>query len=153
MTRHVFTGRPVFPGTATSLAEVSAIPFDTCASYVDVLITGEGSGLCRDRFNEALYDHDLINKILCIPQTIGSSSATTLWMTLLERRLAPLALCLANPIDTTVASGIVLAKHWIGKRLVIVDLLGADFLDTVNTEDTVTIHEDGTVEIQPPDSI
>ena len=153
MTTLVFTGRPVFSGTASGRAEVSSIPFDTCASYVDVLISGARSGLCRDPANEDLYEHDLICSILCIPQTIGSSSATTLWMTLVEHGLAPLALCLANPIDATAASGIVLADHWIGKRVVTVDSLGPGFLYTVKTGDTVTIDEDGTVSIQPADHI
>ena len=103
MTTLVYTGRPVFSGTATGRAEVSSIPFDTCASYVDVLISGARSGLCRDPANEDLYEHDLIGSILCIPQTIGSSSATTLWMTLVEHGLAPKGLCLANPIDATAA--------------------------------------------------
>jgi len=145
-------GRPVSPGTVTGRAEVSSIPFDTCASFVDVLISGARSSLCRDRANEELFEHDLAGTVLCIPQTIGSSSATTLWMTLVEHGLAPKALCLANPIDATAASGIVLAEHWIGKRIVAVDSLGPDFLDTVETGDTVTIRQDGSVEVQPPDS-
>jgi len=152
MTPRVFRGRPVFTGAATGLAAVSSIPFDTCASYVDVLISGARSGLCRDTANEELYEHDLIDTILCIPQTIGSNSATTLWMTLVEQGLAPRALCLANSIDATVASGLVLADHWIGRRVVTVDSLGLEFLETVKTGDTVKIREDGTVEIRPTES-
>lgn len=152
MNPRLFRGRPVFAGSATGLAEVSSIPFDTCASYVDVLISGARTGLCRDPTNEELYEHSLVDTILCIPQTIGSNSATTLWMTLVEQGLAPRALCLANPIDATAASGIVLADHWIGRRIVAVDSLGPEFLETVKTGDTVTVMEDGTVEIWPTDS-
>lgn len=148
MKRLFFKGRPVFPGIASGLAEVSSIPFDTCTSYVDVLISGARTGICRDRANEALYERNLVDKILCIPQTIGSSTATPLWMTLSEMGLAPKALCLARHIDATAASGIVLGDHWLGTRIVAVDCLGLEFLDAVRTGDTVTIHDDGMVEIR-----
>ncbi|TNF83739.1 MAG: DUF126 domain-containing protein [Acidobacteria bacterium] len=145
----LFEGRPVLPGDATGLAEVSTVPFDTCATYVDLLISGARSGRCRDISNPDLYGRDLVGRILCIPQTIGSMSATTLWMTLIESGLAPAALCLANPIDATAASGLVLAEHWLGSRPVAVDCLGPEFLDTARTGDTVAILEDGSVEIRP----
>lgn len=149
MTTRVFHGRPVFPGSATGRAEVSSIPFDTCASFVDVLIAGARSSLCRDRVNEALFGRDLAGSILCIPQTIGSNSATTLWMTLIELDLAPSGLCLANPIDATAASGLVLSEHWLGKRLVTVDRLGTAFLEAVAAGDRVWIDDTGRVEVHP----
>ena len=41
-----------------------------------------------------------------------------------------------------------MGDNWMGKRIVTVDMLGDDFLDAVKTGDKVTVHEDGTVEIQ-----
>lgn len=152
MKPRVFKGRPVLAGTTEGRAEVSSIPFDTCTSYVDVLISGAASSRCRDRANAELFDHDLRDVILCIPQTIGSTSGTTLWMTIIERDLAPRALCFANPIDATAASGLMLSEHWLGKKLVTVDRLGQVFLDTVKTGDRVAISDDGTVEILARDS-
>ena len=142
-----FKGRPVIPGTAKGLAEVSRVLFDTCASYADVLVVGADTGICRDRGNEALYGRDLRGKILCIPQTIGSSSSTTLFTTLLEKNIAPGALCLAHHIDAAAADGLILANRWFGRLIVTVDHLGEEFLASVKTGDRVIVLEDGTVEV------
>ena len=139
----------MLPGNVEGPAEVSSIPFDTCAAYVDVLVSGAHSSRCRDRADPALFGRDLAGAVLCIPQTIGSNSGTTLWMTLIERGLAPRALCFANSIDATAASGLILSEHWLGKRLVTVDRLGTAFLEAVTTGDIVRIADTGRVEIFP----
>ena len=143
-----FRGRPAVPGDAKGSAEVSKIGFNTCATYVDVLISGSDSGVCQDHDNPNLFGHDLANKILCIPQTIGSSSAATLFMIILEKGIAPKAMLFANHIDSLAACGILMGDNWLGKRIVTVDMLGQEFLDTVKTGDQIWVHEDGTVEIQ-----
>lgn len=143
-----FKGRPALPGKLEGSAEVSHIGFNTCATYVDVMISGSNSGVCMDHDNPDLYNRDLKDKILCIPQTIGSSSAATLFMIILERNLAPSAMLFANHIDSLAACGLLMGDNWLGKRIVTVDLLGDDFLNTVKTGNTVKIHEDGTVEVQ-----
>ena len=40
-----------------------------------------------------------------------------------------------------------MAEIWKDQRIVTVDMLGDEFLKTVQTGDPITIHEDGTVEI------
>ena len=145
----VFEGRPVIAGSAKGRAEVSRVTFDTCASYADVVVVGAGTGICRDRGNEALFGRDLRGKILCIPQTVGSGSATSLFTTLLQKDIAPGALCLANHIDATAADGLVLANRWFDRRIVTVDLLGYEFLTSVNKGDLITVFEDGKVKISP----
>ena len=141
-----FKGRPAVPGSAAGAAEVSHIGFNTCATYVDVLISGSDSGVCQDHDNKDLFVHDLAGKIVCIPQTIGSSSAATLFMIILEKGIAPQAMLFANHIDSLAACGILMGDNWLGKRIVTVDLLGDDFLDAVKTGDKVKVHENGTVE-------
>jgi predicted aconitase with swiveling domain len=143
-----FKGRPALPGSLEGSAEVSHVGFNTCAAYVEVMISGSDSGVCKDHDNPDLFGRDLKDKILCIPQTIGSSSAATLFMIILERDLAPKAMLFANHIDSLAACGLLMGDNWLGKRIVTVDLLGEDFLNTVKTGDSVKIHEDGTVEIQ-----
>jgi predicted aconitase with swiveling domain len=71
--------------------------------------------------------------ILCIPQSIGSSSAATLFMVILERNLAPKAMLFANHIDSLAACGLLMGDTWLEKRIVTVDMLGSDFLDAVKT--------------------
>jgi predicted aconitase with swiveling domain len=143
-----FKGRPAVPGSAEGSAEVSHIGFNTCATYVDVLISGTKSGVCQDHDNKDLYGHDLADKIVCIPQTIGSSSAATLFMIILDMDIAPKAMLFANHIDSLAACGILMGDNWLGKRIVTVDMLGNDFLDAVKTGDKVKVNEDGTIEIQ-----
>jgi predicted aconitase with swiveling domain len=53
--------------------------------------------------NPDLFNRDLTAKILCIPQTIGSSSAATSFMIVLEENLAPKAMLFANHIDSLAA--------------------------------------------------
>jgi hypothetical protein len=53
----------------------------------------------------------------------------------------------AKHIDTVSATGILLADIWDNNRIVCVDELGDDFLNTVKTGDTVSIAEDGTVTV------
>ena len=53
----------------------------------------------------------------------------------------------AKHIDTVSASGIQLADIWDNNRIVFVDELGEDLLNTVKTGDTVSIAEDGTVTV------
>ena len=142
-----FKGRPAVPGAVEGSAEVSHIGFNTCSTYVDVLISGSDSGVCQDHDNKDLFGRDLADKIVCIPQTIGSSSAATLFMIILEKGIAPKAMLFANHIDSLAACGILMGDNWLGKRIVTVDLLGQEFLNTVQTGQTIRVHEDGTVEI------
>ncbi len=148
MTSQTFKGRPAVPGSVAGSAEVSHVGFNTCATYVDVLISGVDSGVCQDHDNKDLLGHDLADKILCIPQTIGSSSAATLFMIIIEKGIQPKAMLFANHIDSLAACGILMGDIWLGTRIVTVDLLGDEFLDAVKTGDTVKVSEDGTVEIQ-----
>ena len=143
-----FKGRPAVPGSAEGSAEVSHIGFNTCATYVDVLISGSDSGVCQDHDNKDLFGHDLAGKIVCIPQTIGSSSAATLFMIIMEKNIQPKAMLFANHIDSLAACGILMGVNWLDKTIVTVDMLGDDFLDAVKTGDQVTVHEDGTIEIK-----
>ena len=147
MATTTFKVRPTLAGAATGLAEVSHIGFNTCATYVDVLISVSDSGVCQDHDNPDLYGHDLAGKILCFPQTIGSSSAATLIMIILQKNIAPKAMLFANHIDSLAACGVLMGDNWMGKRIICVDLLGDDFLNTVKTGDTVNIKEDGTIEV------
>lgn len=145
--RTTFKGRPALPGNVEGPAAVSHAGFNTCATYVDVLISGADSGVCQDHDNPDLFGKDLKDTVLCIPQTIGSSSAATLFMIILERNLAPKAMLFANHIDSLAACGLLMGDNWLEKRIVTVDLLGPKFLDAVATGQNVRVYEDGTIEV------
>ena len=143
----IFKGRPALAGKFEGSAEVSHYGFNTAATYIEVMIAGSDSGVCMDHDNPDLYKQDLAGKVLCIPQTVGSSSAATLFLIILERNIAPAAILFANHIDSLAACGILMGDNWLNKRIITVDLLGDEFLKTVKTGDKIKISEDGTVEI------
>ena len=47
---------------------------------------------------------------------IGSSSAATLFMIILDKGIAPKAMLFANHIDSLAACGILMGDNWLGKR-------------------------------------
>lgn len=143
-----FKGRPALPGKVTGAAEVSRVGFNTAATFIEVITKGSNSGVCKDHDNQDLFGRDLTGKILCLPQTIGSSSAACMFMTIAEKGIAPAAMLFANHIDSLAACGLLMADNWLEKRVITVDLLGGEFLQAVKTGQTVRVSEDGTVEIE-----
>jgi predicted aconitase with swiveling domain len=61
--------------------------------------------------------------------------------------VGPQALLFSKPIDTLAAAGVLMSEIWKDARIVTVDMLGDEFLKTVQTGDPIAIHEDGTVEV------
>ena len=64
-----------------------------------------------------------------------------------EIGVGPMALLFSEHIDVVIASGVFMEDIWNNKRIITIDLLGDEFLDTVKTGDPIKIFEDGTVEI------
>ena len=50
-------------------------------------------------------------------------------------------------IDTLAAAGVLMADIWKDQHIVTIDMLGDEFLETVQMGDPVSFHEDGTVEV------
>ena len=146
--KRTFKGRPALAGNMEGKAAVSRVGFNTAASFVEVVTKGSNSGVCKDHDNKDLFGKDLAGSILCLPQTIGSSSAACMFMTIAEKGIAPKAMLFANHIDSLAACGLLMADNWLDKRIVAVDMLGQEFLDAVKTGQTVHVSEDGTVEIE-----
>ena len=61
--------------------------------------------------------------------------------------VGPQALLFSKPIDTLAAAGVLMADIWKNQRIVTVDMLGDEFLETVQMGDPIAIHSDGTVEV------
>ena len=148
MATKTFQGRPALSGDVEGAAEVSRVGFNTAASFVELITKGSNSGVCKDHENKDLFERDLQGKILCLPQTIGSSSAACMFMTICEKGIAPKAMLFANHIDSLAACGLLMADNWLGKRIVTVDMLGQEFLDAVETGQSIHVHEDGTVVVE-----
>ena len=148
MAKKTFKGRPILSGDLEGPAMVSHIGLNTLSTYKTVMFGGvTDKAVCSDGDNKDLYGKDISGAILCIPQTIGSTTGGFVLMGVAKLGLAPKAMLFANHVDSLAIGGLLMADIWMGKRIIAIDLLGQEFLDAVNTGDPVSIHEDGTVEI------
>ena len=59
----------------------------------------------------------------------------------------PACLLFSEHIDSLAGAGVILSVVWENSKLIAVDQLGQEFLDTVKTGDTIEVTEDGTVRI------
>lgn len=147
MTR-TFKGRPVLAGTCSGEALVSHGGFNTLASFQKDLILHKKVAACSDQNNADLYKKVMTGKVLCLPQTIGSTTGGLIMMSAAAAGAQPKAMLFANPIDSLAAAGVILSDIWVGVHITVIDSLGADFLAAVKTGETVNVAEDGTVTIE-----
>lgn len=142
-----FKGRPVLSGSCQGEALVSRQGFNTLASYQTSVVLQSKTATCSDQNNADIYKKEMTGKVLCLPQTIGSTTGGLAIMTTCSLGSQPKAMLFSGPIDSLAAAGVILSDIWLEKRIVVVDSLGADFLKTVQSGESVSISADGTVTI------
>lgn len=142
-----FTGRPVLAGTCQGEALVSHGGLNTLASYQKTVVLQSKKAVCSDQNNPDLYKKDMTDKIICLPQTIGSTTGGLVIMTICSQDSQPKALLFSDHIDSLAAAGVILSDIWLDKRIIVIDQLGKDFLDAVQTGQSVSITADGTVTV------
>jgi predicted aconitase with swiveling domain len=148
MAKKTFKGRPVLAGDLTGKATVSRQPFNTSGSYQENMFAGRTDAApCTDSSNKELYGKDLTGAILCTPTTVGSTMGGMCLMGMKAIGVGPEALLFSKAIDTLAAAGVLMSDIWKEQRIVTIDMLGDEFLETVKMGDPITIHSDGTVEI------
>ena len=141
-----FKGRVVTPGTVTAEAVVTKSGFNTLASFQNALQFGDKEVKCGDQNNADLYGKSLLNKALCLPQTIGSTTGGLVLYCACALKKNPACLLFSLPIDSLAAAGAVLADVWVdGVSMPVIDSLGDEFLDYVKDGMTVEVKMDGTV--------
>jgi predicted aconitase with swiveling domain len=143
-----FKGRAILPGNLEGEALVTHVGFNAYASFSTSIHTQVKTAQCADSSNEELYGKNLTDKIICLPKTIGSTSAGAVWQRVAQMGIAPKAMLFSQQIDSLGAGGLVVADVWAGKRIYVVDQLGDEFLESVKDSDRIVIREDGTVTIQ-----
>ena len=144
-----FKGRVVSPGTVTAPALVSHGGLNTLASFQKAVQFGDKKATCGDQNNPDLYGKPMAGTALCLPQTIGSTTGgLVLYCTCaLERQ--PACMLFSKPIDSLAAAGSILASVWLdGVQMPVVDCLGDEFLNYVKDGMTITVKEDGVVEVR-----
>lgn len=140
-----FKGRPLLPGNSQGEALVSHRGFNSLASFYKSMLTDADEALCSDQDNRDLFQKNLTDKIICLPKTIGSTSAGATWDKVAHMDIAPRAMLFSEKIDSLAAAGLYIADIWVGKRIYTVDQLGDEFLQGVQDGDRIRIYEDGTV--------
>ena len=143
-----FKGRVVTPGEVTAEAVVTTEGFNTLASFQMALQFGDDEVKCGDQSNKQLYGKPLINKALCLPQTIGSTTGGLVLYCACAMHRNPACMLFANPIDSLAAAGAVLADVWVdGITMPVIDSLGDEFLSYVKDGMKIVVKADGIVEV------
>ena len=144
-----FQGRVITPGTVTAEAVVTTEGFNTLASFQNALQFGDKEVKCGDQNNKDLHGKSMLNKALCLPQTIGSTTGGLVLYCACAMHKNPACMLFANPIDSLAAAGAVLADVWVdGVTMPVVDSLGEEFLNYVKDGMKITIKENGVVEVE-----
>lgn len=146
----IFKGRIVAPGNVTAEAVVSHGGLNTLASFQGALQFGDKKATCGDQNNPDLYNKQMAGKALCLPQTIGSTTGGLVLYCACAMGRQPAAMLFSQPIDSLAGAGVVIADVWLNDekaKMVVVDSLGEDFLNYVKDGMSITVKEDGTVEV------
>ena len=144
-----FKGRVVTPGEVTAEAVVTTQGFNTLASLQMALQFGDKEVKCGDQNNAELHGKPLINKALCLPQTIGSTTGGLVLYCAAAMRRNPACMLFSGHIDSLAAAGAVLADVWVeGVTMPVVDSLGDEFLSYVKDGMKITVKADGVVEVE-----
>ena len=142
-----FKGRVIVPGTCTAEALVSHNGFNTLASYQMAMMFGDKKVKCGDQNNAEIYKKPMIGKALCLPQTIGSTTGGMVLFTVCSMNRQPACMLFSKTIDSLAASGAIMGDVWTEAEMPVIDELGEEFLEYVQTGMTITIKEDGVVEV------
>ena len=146
----VFKGRPVVAGECSAPALVSHGGLNTLASFQKALQFGDKKATCGDQNNPDLYGKPMAGKALCLPQTIGSTTGGLVLYCACAMHRQPACLLFSNPIDSLAAAGSVLASVWLDNvKMPVIDCLGEEFLQYVQTGMEITVKPDGKVEVRP----
>lgn len=144
-----FKGRVITPGEVTAEAVVTTQGFNTLASLQMALQFGDKEVKCGDQNNAELNGKPLINKALCLPQTIGSTTGGLVLYCACAMEKNPACMLFSNHIDSLAAAGAVLADVWVDKiTMPVIDCLGDEFLNYVKDGMKITVKSDGTVIVE-----
>ena len=141
-----FKGRPIVAGDLEGEALVSKQPFNTTASYFTNMFAGNSENApCTDANNKELFKKDLAGQIICTPQTVGSTMGAGAIMGMNLLGVGFKAMLFSDHIDSIAAGGMIMDDVWNDRKVITIDLLGDDFMNTVKNGDKLKISEDGTV--------
>ncbi len=142
-----FTGRVLAKGNFQGEAIVSRQGVNTLATFQSSALKNAKQVIASDQNNPDIFNKNITGKALCLPITIGSTTGGLVIQTICSMGINPAAFLFSEHIDSLAASGIVLARIWEDSKVIAIDQLGKEFLETVKSGDILDIKEDGTVTI------
>ena len=143
-----FKGRPLLAGNLNGEALALTQPLNTTGSYLENLFGGNStSAPCTDPNNKAFYKQELGGAIICTTTTVGSSLGGASLMGVGSLGLGPKAMLFSQHVDSVSIAGLLMDDIWNGNRVITIDLLGDDFINTVKSGDKISIKEDGSVTV------
>lgn len=145
MATKTFSGRVICSGEIEGEAIVSKSGLNTLATFQKSALKNAKQIIGSDQNNPDLYGKVITDKILCLPNTIGSTTGGMVLQTVCSMGIAPSAMLFSNTIDSLAASGVILAKFWENSPIIAIDNLGSEFLEYVKSGDRIKINADGTV--------
>ena len=144
----IFNGRVVAPGEISAEAVVSHAGLNTLASFQKALQFGDKTATCGDQNNPDLYGKQMAGKALCLPQTIGSTTGGLVLYCACAMGRQPACMLFSQPIDSLAGAGVILADIWLDNiKMPVIDSLGDEFLNYVKDGMTISIKENGVVEV------
>ncbi|NLV98478.1 MAG: DUF126 domain-containing protein [Clostridiaceae bacterium] len=143
-----FKGRVITPGETTAEALVSRTGLNTLASYQSALMFGDKEVKCGDQNNNDLYKKPMLNKALCLPETIGSTTGGMVLYCAAALGKQPACMLFSKEIDSLAASGTILASVWTDVEMPVIDSLGEEFLDYVQDGMKISVSSDGSVTVE-----
>ena len=144
-----FKGRVIAGGEVKAPALVSHSGLNTLASFQKALQFGDKMATCGDQNNPDLFGKQMVGTALCLPQTIGSTTGGMVLYCACAMKRQPACMLFSKPIDSLAAAGAVLADVWVDDvTMPVIDSLGEEFLDYVKDGMTITVSNDGTVNVE-----
>ena len=143
-----FQGRMISQGYVRAPALVSHGGLNTLASFQKALQFGDKKATCGDQNNPDLYKKQMAGKALCLPRTIGSTTGGLVLYCACAMNRQPACMLFSEPIDSLAVAGALLSDIWLDNvSMPVIDSLGDEFLAYVKDGMTVSVLDDGVVEI------
>lgn len=140
-----FKGRVLAGGTYKGKAIVSKQGVNTLATFQKSALAKKKRVIVADQNNPDIYLKDITGIALCLPQTIGSTTGGMVLEVICSMKSNPACLLFSEHIDSLAGAGVVLSTVWENSKMIAIDNLGSEFLESVKTGDTIEVKLDGTV--------
>ena len=98
--------------------------------------------------NPELYGKKMPGKILCLPETIGSTTGGMVLYCASVMGVGPACMLFSKKADTLAVAGAVLTANWSKHPIILVDDLGDEFLEEIQEGQRIHVKEDGTVLVE-----